>query len=256
MFLLKTIRIMLLRKRKFPSQWLEIIERNVAIYHRLPAPDKKELLEHVQIFLAEKHFEGCAGLEITDEIRVTIAAQACMLLLHRKTDYYPMLVSILVYPNSYLALHHERDSIGVVTEELQQRLGESWSRGVVVLSWDDVRAGASDLQDGHNLVLHEFAHQLDSEDGTVADGTVVLPRRSMYVAWARILGQEYVRLRKEAAKGHSTLFDSYGANSPAEFFAVATELFFEKPAPFQKKHPELYKELKLYYQQDPASYMT
>lgn len=234
---------------------MNILKKNVPLYSRLPAEDREELHGHIQIFLAEKYFEGCGGLTITEEMRVTIAAQACILLLHRKTEYYPKLVSILVYPNTYLAHHRERDGAGLVTEGMQQRVGESWSHGTVVLSWDDVRAGASDANDGHNVVYHEFAHQLDIEDGPQADGSVALPRQSMYGAWARILGREYVALKKDVAAGRKTVLDSYAATSPAEFFAVATECFFEIPVLLKKQHPELYEELKLYYRQDPAALM-
>ena len=126
---------------------------------------------------------------------------------------------------------------------------------MVVLSWDDVRAGASDIHDGHNVVLHEFAHQLDQEDGA-ADGAPILDRRSQYVAWARVLGGEYERLRRASRAGKESVLDEYGATNPAEFFAVATECFFEKPAQLRRKHPELYEELKEYYRQDPERAVT
>lgn len=253
MFFLKRIRRKRLRQKPFPQSRIDILRKNVPLYGRLSAADQQELHGHIQVFLAEKYFEGCGGLTVTEEMRVTIAAQACILLLHRKTGYYPKLVSILVYPNAYLAHHRERNAAGLVTEEIQQRLGESWSHGTVVVSWDDVRAGAADAQDGHNVVYHEFAHQLDIEDGQQADGSVILPRRSMYIAWARILGREYVALKRAVAAGRKTVLDSYATTSPAEFFAVATECFFETPVLLKMKHPELYEELKLYYQQDPAA---
>lgn len=238
------------RAEPFPAGWLEIIERNVPYYGRLPEPDRTELQGHIQVFLDEKHFEGCGGLELTDEIKVTIAAQACLLLLHRETDYYKRLITILVYPSAYVANGVESLGGGLVLEGPQGRLGEAWTDGVVVLSWDDVRSGAADIRDGQNVVLHEFAHQLDQEDG-VADGAPTLAHRSSYVAWARHLGSEYEQLRKDENQGRKTVLDTYGATNPAEFFAVATECFFEKPAQLRKKHPELYEELKAYYRQDP-----
>ncbi len=241
-----------LRNRPFPRKWEKIIARNVPRYQRLSSQDREELQGHIQVFLVEKHFEGAAGLVITDEIRVTIAAQACMLLLHRGTDYYPGLSSIIVYPHEYVARHTERASGGLVREGPQVRLGESSPRGAVVLSWDHVRAGASDVHDCRNVVFHEFAHRLDAEDGRV-DGAPPLPQRSMYIAWARILGAEYEKLRGKAARGQETLLDRYGAASPAEFFAVATECFFQRPKRMKAEHPELYEELKAYYQQDPAA---
>ncbi len=241
-----------LRNQPFPQGWEEILARNIPRYKHLSASDREELNGHIQIFLAEKRFEGAAGLTMTDEIRVTIAAQACMLLLHRRTDYYPGLSSIIVYPHEYVTRHTERASGGLVREGPQVRLGESSPRGAVVLSWDHVRAGASDVHDCRNVVFHEFAHQLDAEDGRV-DGAPLLPLQSMYIAWARILGAEYESLREKAARGNRTLLDRYGATNPAEFFAVATECFFQRPTRMKAEYPELYEELRGYYRQDPAA---
>ncbi|TLD43377.1 MAG: Inner membrane protein [Candidatus Jettenia ecosi] len=242
-----------LRAAPLPLTWLKVIERNVPFYRYLPEADQCELHRHIQVFLAERHFEGCGGLQITDEIKVTISAQACLLLLHRDTDYYPTLKSILVYPSAYIARQSTSVGTGMILESTTIRLGESWQRGAVILSWDDVLQGAADIHDGHNVVLHEFAHQLDQEGGE-AKGSPILERRSMYVAWARILGAEYVQLQKDVQDGHKSTLDDYGATNPAEFFAVATECFFEKALQLKKKHPELYEELKLYYRQDPAQF--
>ncbi|MEI8352775.1 MAG: M90 family metallopeptidase, partial [bacterium] len=228
-----------------------VLDRNVHFYSRLQPADQSELRGHIQVFLAEKCFEGCAGLVITDEIRVTIAAHACMLLMHRQADYYPLLVTILVYPHAFVVTRTEPGPAGLVVESQQALAGESWRHGVVVLAWDHVNHQASDIHDGHNVVLHEFAHQLDEENG-VADGTPPLPLRSMYVPWARVVGQEYTRLVQETEQGHGTFLDPYGGTNPAEFFAVATEFFFESPMRMRDQHPDLYAELKLYYQQDPA----
>lgn len=240
-----------LRSQPFPPAWLDIIKKNVPIFNRLPQADQRELQGLIQVFLAEKSFEGCGGLELTDEIKVTIAAQACLLLLRRETDYYPRLVTILVYPHAYVAKSVEPIGGGVVLEGESARLGEAWKDGVVVLSWDDVRQGASDLHDGHNVVLHEFAHQLDQQDGS-ADGAPILEHRSQYVTWARVLSDEYDQLRRDTEQGRRDVLDEYGATNPAEFFAVATECFFEKPIELRRKHPQLYEELKTYYRQDPA----
>jgi Mlc titration factor MtfA (ptsG expression regulator) len=244
-----------LRAAPFPGAWLEIIENNVPLYARLPEPDRRELQGLVQIFLAEKSFEGCGGLDLTDEIKVTIAAGACLLLLHRDTDIYPRLVTILVYPSAYIAKAREAIGAGMVLEGDDIHLGESWSSGVVVLSWDDVRSGAADSHDGRNLVLHEFAHQLDREDGEI-NGTPLLDKRSQYVAWGKVLNFEYERLRRDSALGRYTLLDDYGATNPAEFFAVATECFFEQSEMLRKRHPALYEELRSFYRQDPARLVT
>ena len=194
------------RRRAFPAAWRAIIEKNVPYVAGLSLEDRQELWGHVQVFLAEKRFEGCGGLSITDEVRVTIAAQACVLLLHRQTDYYPRLVSILVYPSTYLVPGGRRTKNGLSEETPQARLGESWSHDVVVLAWDSVVSGASDIHDGHNVVLHEFAHQLDQEDGA-GDGAPILPRRSMYLAWTRVLGHDFDQLVRETERHHRTLIE-------------------------------------------------
>lgn len=253
MFWLKRRRRRRLRSAPFPTSWSGILERNVPYQRLLSEEARRELQGNIQVFVAEKSFEGCGGLQMTDEIRVTIAAQACLLLLHRETDFYPTLRSIVVYPSAYVAPVTESVGHGVVREGVSVRLGESWHRGAVVLAWDSVLHGAADIHDGRNVVLHEFAHQLDQEEGA-ADGAPVLPRRSMYVAWARVLGAEYARLQHDVERGRTSVLDQYGATNPAEFFAVATECFFEKAASLQRQHPELYEELKLFYRQDPAQF--
>jgi Mlc titration factor MtfA (ptsG expression regulator) len=240
------------RSQLFPPVWLDIVKKNLPIYHCLNQADQRKLQGHIQVFLAEKYFEGCGGLVLTDEIKVTIAAHACLLILHREADYYPRLVTILVYPHAYVAKHVESIGGGVVQEAEMVRLGEAWKEGVVVLSWHAVRQGASVLHRGHNVVLHEFAHQLDLQDG-LANGTPTLPHRSQYMSWARVLSDEYEKLRRDLEQGRTSVLDEYGATNLAEFFAVATESFFEKPLQLQRKHPKLYAELKAYYRQDPAS---
>lgn len=252
MFGFKRRRRQRIRNQPFPPEWLEILVRNVPYYRLLTPDEQAELRAHIQVFLNEKRFEGCGGLQITDEIRVTIAAQACILLLHRQTDYYPKMRTVLVYPHHYFADFKQHLPGGAVLESVHARLGESWYRGPVVLSWDDVQQGSADIHDGHNVVYHEFAHQLDSESGA-NEGAPALPRRSMYIAWARVLGAEYQHLI-EALKHHRhTFIDAYGATNPAEFFAVITEAFFEQPLQLKRRHPELYQQLMAFYRQDPAA---
>lgn len=189
---------------------------------------------------------------MTDEIRLTIAAQACLLLLNRAHDFYPELQSILVYPESYLAPGRFVDEAGVVHEGEEHRLGEAWLRGAVILSWDEARCEAADFRDGRNVTLHEFAHQLDQQDGRF-DGAPLLAKRSHYRSWARILSKEFRLLQDAAERGEATVIDQYGATDPAEFFAVITEAFFETPKALQAKHPALYNELRQFYCQDPIS---
>lgn len=235
-----------------PPEWLKIVERNVPYYHLLPPQQRRELQGLIRIFLAEKPFEGCGGLELNDEIRVTIAAQGCILLLDRDTDIYPKLRSVLVYPRAYVANVTARQPDGTVLEGRQGRLGESWMQGYVVLSWEDVLRAASGVHDGHNVVFHEFAHQLDNESGA-PEGTPLLQDASMYAAWSRVFGAEYKALCDSVEHDEPTLLAAYGALSPAEFFAVATEFFFERPVELEAVYPALYEQLNLFYRQDPAS---
>ncbi len=224
------------------------------MFRRLSPADQVELLGHVQVFVAEKHFEGCGGLKVTDEIRVTIAAQACLLLLHRETDYYPQLTSILVYPSGYTA--HETRHLGanIWQDADDYRLGHTGRRlGSLVLAWDDVRRGAADASDGRNLVLHEFAHQLDFED-YATDGAPALATKAEYQSWSRVMTREFEILRAADETGIPTVLDTYGAENPAEFFAVVTEAFFERPRALRAKHPELYTEFARFFHQQPVQY--
>ena len=242
-----------LRADPLPEAWRAIIDENLGCAPQLTPEDRAELEGHVQVFLAEKSFEGCGGLEITDEIRVTIAAHACLLLLHREDPgYYPDLESILVYPSAYVAGAARQDG-AVVIESHDARLGESWQRGTVVLAWDHVLRGARSVHDGHNVALHEFAHQLDAEDGDM-DGAPALPARARYAAWARVLGSEYAELTTRVHRDCRTDLDPYGATSPPEFFAVVTESFFERPRAMKARRPALYAQLAAFYRQDPAAW--
>jgi len=240
--------------RPFPKEWLDAIKRNVAFFSRLSANDQSELLSHIKVFLAEKRFEGCGGLEITDEIRVTIAAQACLLLLHRTADYFPGLLTILVYPSTYMAEEKRQIAEHVWEEGTMTRLGETGRRmGSLVLSWDAVKAGAADPSDGKNVVLHEFAHQLDYEN-SAADGVPELATREQQLAWSEVMTTEFASLRAAHETGIATLLDTYGATDPVEFFAVSTEAFFERPRALRARHPKLYAELQKYFRQDPVEY--
>jgi Mlc titration factor MtfA (ptsG expression regulator) len=251
---LKQRRRQQLRAQSIPPEWRSILKRNLPIFGRLPPEDQAELLVHVQVFLAEKRFEGCGGLELSDEIRVTIAAQACLLLLHRETDYYPQLSAILVYPSGYTA-YEERYLGGNIWEEGGQgRLGQTERRlRTLVLAWDAAKRGAAHPADGENVVLHEFAHQLDFENYDT-DGAPALATRAEYLAWTRVMTSEFEALRAADEIGMPTVLDAYGATNPAEFFAVATEAFFERPRALQVKHPKLYDALARFYFQDPVSY--
>lgn len=232
-----------------PAARQQLIAKNLPLYNRLPDTLRQQLHGLVNVFLDEKRFIACGGLEMTDEIKVTVAAQACMLLLNRKTHFYQKLKTIYIYPHTYVAKSVQQDG-GLVIEGTSVRLGESWRNGPVVLAWDSIIGGARNVQDGRNVVLHEFAHQLDQEDGD-ADGAPILDNRSCYRSWAAVLGEEYERLCRKKQGRRRSVISTYGATNPAEFFAVATEAFFEKPKQMHQRSPELYEELKNYYKLDP-----
>lgn len=242
-----------LRARPFPDAWRAIVELRVPLVRALPADLRRQLEGHVQVFLAEKHFSGCDGIGITDEVRVTIAAQACLLLLDRPTGYFPKLRQVLVYPGAFLVERLRPEPSGVLQETRQALSGESWANGQVVLSWEDTLAGAAAPHDGRNVVIHEFAHQLDQEKG-YANGAPGVGSRRGRERWARVMGEEFARLQYNVMTQVPTLFSAYGATAPAEFFAVTTEAFFEQPAHVRHDHPELYAELAALYHVDPATW--
>jgi hypothetical protein len=229
--------------------------KNMAYYRALPAPDQLEIQGHVMVLLAEKNFEGCGGLTLTDEIKATVSAYAAILLLHRNTDYYPRLDTILVYPTAFVVETTVPGYGPVEVEGEEVRLGEAWQRGVVILSWDSVRRSFRNPRDGYNVPLHEFAHQLDMENGD-ADGMPALEDADLRACWPEVLGAEYSKLSDDLDHNRPTLIDEYGERDPAEFFAVVTELFFERPAALKRRHPRLYEVLQAYYKQDPAAVLS
>jgi len=241
-----------LRAQPLSVEERAVLDKNIPYLATLSTEDRSELEALVRIFVAEKSFEGCGGLVLTDEIKLTIAAQACLLLLHRKTDIYPNVDAIVVYPSAYRVPTEQHEG-AVVLEGDQTRLGESWQRGLVVLAWDHVLSGAAEPRDGQNVVLHEFAHQLDGESGDM-NGTPELHARARYTSWAQVLGTEFEALSQRLHAGRSSDIDPYGATNPAEFFAVLTEMFFEKPRALKRRHAELYAELAEFYKQDPAQH--
>lgn len=240
-----------LLQQPLPAAWWGLLDQRVPMVRGLDPEERRRLGGIVRVLLAEKRFEGCAGFEITDEVRLTIAGQAAILVLNRPGDYYPNLRSILVYPAEYRVTTEEIGPVGIVTQSDEVRLGETWPEGSLVLSWEDVVRGAADEDDGRNVVFHEFAHQLDGQSGDM-DGAPELAGPAGYRAWARVLGREYEQLTLAVRRGRDSLLDPYGATHPAEFFAVATELFFERPDATRRTYPELYQQLAAYYRQDPA----
>ena len=242
-----------LRRQPFPQAWRRILRRRVPLVQRLPADLQLRLKQDIQVFLAEKPIIGCAGLKVTDEMRVTLAAQACLPLLGARRGYYPALTQILLYPGAFVVDRPHTGAAGVQSEQRRALSGESWAQGQILLSWSDVLNGAADPDDGHNVVIHEFAHQLDQAKG-FANGAPALASRAAYARWSRVLQHEFNALNARLARGEDGLIDAYGATDPAEFFAVTSELFFERPLVLAQAHPLLYQQLSAYYRLQPLSW--
>jgi Mlc titration factor MtfA (ptsG expression regulator) len=264
--------------RPFPPAWREVLRRRVPLYRRLPADLQRQLRRHILVFLAEKPFVGCAGLAVTDEMRVTIAAHACLLRLNRGGPLFPELQRILVYPGAFVVDRVQAAPGGVLRDERRVLAGESWSQGQVILSWQDVLDGARVVDDGRNVVLHEFAHQLDQESGA-ANGAPRLGSPAAQARWARVMGAEFaalqarIRAREAGATRRAAawswfsgpsepeppapepeLVSDYGATNEAEFFAVVTEVFFEQPQALAARHPALFAVLADCYAVDPREW--
>ncbi len=253
MFGLKAKRRAKLRAKPFPAEWKAILERDVPLYRRLPPEDRDELHGHLHVFLAEKRFEGAGGFAMTDDVRLAIAAQACVLLLHRETDYFLMLDSIIVYPAEYVARLRDQDENGVVWEDDEERAGESWAQGSLVLSWRDVLDDREDPDTDLNVVLHEFAHQLDAERGDM-NGQPPIADADVRRDWADAMLPAYEDFARQVDAGRNTALDPYGAEHPSEFFAVATETFFQQPRRLQAVYPKVYAVLTRYYRQNPVNW--
>jgi Mlc titration factor MtfA (ptsG expression regulator) len=232
--------------------WRDVLQQNVRHYGALTAEDQRRLDDRLRVFVAEKHWEGCGGLELTDEVRVTIAGQASVLLLGVEDYYFDGVRSVLVYPSTFADPGERRD--GFLVERGVALHGEAHGRGPIVLSWDAVLRGARRPERGHNVVIHEFAHHLDALDGYF-DGAPPLARQSAR-RWQEVADREYERLVHSAERGRRTLLDHYGATNRAEFFAVAVECFFCRPAEMRELHAELYELLREFFRLDPAGWET
>ena len=237
------------RAQPAPQSWRTILQAHMPLYRRMPQGLREELLSDMQVFLAEKRFIGCDGLEVTDLMRILVAAHACMLQLNLQRKFFPSFTSILIYPDTFVATEEVSDGT-VVSSHAHARAGESWHRGPLVLSWSDAIEGVVGPYDGQNVILHEFAHKLDEQDGAV-DGA---PNPASGTAWNAVFSREFKQLRAELEAGRQTFLDPYAATAPAEFFAVCVETFFEQGQPLRARHAELYALLREYFQLDPASW--
>jgi len=249
---LRELKRIQLRSQPLTPEYLHILQTEFPLYLRLPNELQCKLAGHIQVFLDEKDIVGRNDLEINDKIRVLIAAQACLLILNRPGNYYPGFRSILVYPNTYVTGSARTEGMLHITGT-SNRAGESWRRGPVILAWDHVLQGARDSRDGHNVVMHEFAHKLDEENAAM-DGLPLLPTVEQYKQWSQVLNAEFSVQQQNLADGVEDVIDSYGATTPAEFFAVVTETFFEKPHQLEHRHPKLYQQFKHCYLLDPKQW--
>lgn len=238
----------------FPRQHRLWLRQHWPLYRRLPADVKLRLHKHIQRFLADKEFIGCDGLVVTQPMRLLIAAQASLISLNQAESDYPWLRQILVYPDAFVVRNQQANAAGVVSEQAQVRLGESWTQGQVILSWRHTKAGADAPYDGQNLVFHEFAHQLDQASGS-ANGAPPQPTLALQQRWALQMPILFQNFCNDLVMGKPRLLDRYGSTNPAEFFAVATECFFERPSQLQLDSPSLYLLLKDYFQLDPQQWL-
>jgi Mlc titration factor MtfA (ptsG expression regulator) len=228
-----------------------IVDRQVPLARRLPVELRSKLEGKINLFLDQIEFIGCNGLEVNDEMRLSIAAQACLLVVNTDT-WYDNLRTILIYPGAFKS-KRSRQSGYVVTEREIVRTGESWARGPVILSWIHAQEGAINDHDGHNVVFHEFAHQIDDLSGRT-DGVPNLGKDQTISGWAKAFTDAYERHVHHVRHGRRTLLDAYGAEGPEEFFAVTVEAFFERPAALRRDETEVYKQLSELFRLDPSEW--
>jgi Mlc titration factor MtfA (ptsG expression regulator) len=235
----------------FPPAWQDVLHANVGHLALLPEAERDRLRRAVQIFLAETEFEGCRGLELTDEVRVTVAGSACVMVLGLDDYYFDNVQTVLVYPAEFLVPDRKPVAADLVLEGASERLGEAHYRGPVILAWAEALDNARRPGFGTNLIFHEFAHQLDVLNGDM-DGTPAIDDAALLGRWSEVMDREYERLCRATDLGKKTFLDPYGATDPAEFFAVVAECFFDLPWELERRHAELYALLRDYFRQDPA----
>jgi len=229
------------------EEWSSVTQR-FSFLQALNAEEQSRLRDLVAAFLNEKSLQGAGGLVITRDIELVIAAQACLLVLNLDLDYYSDWVEVIVYPDEFIVDHEYTDEDGVVHHVRAPLSGEAWDQGPVVLSWQD--AEAADGGDGYNVVMHEFAHKLDMLNGA-ADGFPPLHADMDRELWSKTFSEAYADFERQVEQDEDTLIDPYAAEDPAEFFAVLSELFFERPDALQEVYPMVYAQLSAFYRQDP-----
>jgi hypothetical protein len=238
---------------EFPARWRALLERRLPLYARMPVDLRPRLHGLINAFIAEKNFVGCAGQVINDEVRLLIAAQACLLVLNGGRGLFDELEAILVYPSAILVDEEYADDAGIVTSARHELLGRAWDAHQIILSWEDVLEDGTSKHPEQNVVLHEFAHQLDQSGGP-AEGAPALGSSARYARWSAVMQEAYDALQAQVDRGEPAWMDEYGASDPAEFFAVATESFFIDARGLRQAQPALYAELSDLYGLDPAAW--
>jgi len=249
--MLKRHRRRTLLESAFPSEWEDILKTDVPALGRFGEADLQRIHEIIRIIIDEKYWEGCGGLEVDDRMRVVIAAQAGIMLLHLdSTDYLHNVRTFLIYPAAYVQSQERMSSDGLVHAG-SANLGEAWYNGPVVLSWSDAIEASQHPGKGSNVVMHELAHTIDMLTGTT-NGTPMLRGRDDYAAWHRVMSTTYQELRAGYAAGRPDVIRPYALTNVAEFFAVTTECFFDAPAALRDAHPEVYGQFTRFWGQDPS----
>ena len=238
----------ILRRNSIPLSVWRKVTRQIVVLQGLDAVEMAHLRELTTWFLHNKSINGAQGLYVTLSMRIAVAAQACLLILNLDLDYFDNWVEVILYPGAFRVNHEQMDANGLVHNEASVLSGESWLRGPVILSWNDVERDSYHSQTGHNVVLHEFAHKLDGLDG-VTNGMPPLRRGMNRKRWAEELSGSYELLCRQVAAGKSAFINPYAAISPAEFFAVLSEYFFTAPDILKKCCPGVHAQLTLFYQQ-------
>jgi Mlc titration factor MtfA (ptsG expression regulator) len=232
----------------FPDAWRALLSSSVAHWRMLDGTERARLEDLIRILLADKLWEATDGFALTEEIQLVISALAGLLILGLDYDDYHNVTSIIVGPSTMTTGGDDYVGGGLYSEDPLPILGLSASTGPVLIAWDAARSEARHPEHGHNVVYHEFAHKLDALDGS--DGAPPLETEEEHRRWAEVCNAEYAALR--GGRG-GDLIDAYGATNSAEFFAVITELFFDRPVAMERAKPELYDVLRGYYRQDPAA---
>lgn len=238
-----------------PPAWQRALQRDVRFYPSLPGAQRKSLNNLVRHFIEEKEYWGPQNHKVTDEMKIYIAAHACLMILAvPRVGLFPNTKEVIIYPTRFGETVETIAPDGRVFMVEEKFLGQTWRRGPVLLAWDAIAPNTDGFALGHNTIYHEFAHVLDMLDGE-ANGTPPLEKPEMYATWTEVMTREYDSLRAAAQTGRQTFIDPYGAQNPAEFFAVVSEHFFSEPRRMERLHRGLYNQLKSFYRQDPVMWM-